>query len=84
MEYIIAFIILLLSIIVLMFFVLFNLLKKYEKLEEYVSNISLSVENITEKLEEIDSSGLFESDDEIGWFFEEIKKLGDQLARFIR
>jgi archaellum component FlaC len=78
------FILFLLSIIVLMGFVINNLLKKYEKLEEYVSNISLTVENITEKLKEIDSSGLFESDDEIGWFFEEIKKLGDQLARFIR
>ena len=78
------FILFLLSIIVLMGFVINNLLKKYEKLEEYVSNISLTVENITEKLKEIDSSGLFESDDEIGWFFEEIKKLGDQLARFIK
>jgi hypothetical protein len=81
MEY---FLIFLLLIIVVMVFIILNLLKKYENLEEYVSSISLTVIYIKEKLKEVDNSGLFESDDEIGWFFEEIKKLGDQLARFIK
>jgi hypothetical protein len=63
-------------------FIIWNLLIKLEKMEDYVFNLSLTLNKISIKLKEIDNSGAFESDDEIGWFFQEIKNLGDQLDRY--
>lgn len=63
-------------------FVIWNLLRKLEKTEDYISDLSLTLNYISKKLKEIDNSGMFESDDEIGWFFEETKKLGDQLDQY--
>jgi hypothetical protein len=68
--------------LIIFFFIIWNLLTKLEKMEDYVFNLSLTLNQISIKLKEIDSSGIFESDDEIGWFFEEIKNLGDQLDRY--
>ena len=34
------------------------------------------------KLDEIDQKGVFSSDDEIGWFFNEIKKIQNDISRF--
>jgi hypothetical protein len=39
--------------------------------------------NKNEKAEDkIDQRGLFKSDDEIGWFFNEVKKIQKNLSRF--
>ena len=35
-----------------------------------------------EKLEEIDGKGFFKSDDEIGWFFENIKYIQETLSQY--
>ena len=51
-------------------------------MEDYIFNLSLTLNRISIKLKEVDSSGIFESDDEIGWFFQEIKNLGDQLDQY--
>ena len=66
-----------------------NILKKYEKLEDkttkyenYMLNLSNTIEFSDKKLKEIDSRELFKSDDEIGWFFSQIKYLQEQLNNF--
>jgi hypothetical protein len=72
-------------LIILLFvgsFIIWNLLRKLEKMEDYIFNLSLTLNRISIKLKEVDSSGIFESDDEIGWFFQEIKNLGDQLDQY--
>jgi hypothetical protein len=77
--------ILLTILIILLFvgsFIIWNLLRKLEKMEDYIFNLSLTISRISLKLKEIDNSGIFESDDEIGWFFQEIKNLGDQLDQY--
>jgi cell division protein FtsL len=63
------------------FYVIWNLLKKNERLEDaniqqddYIQNISTLMSESNRKIKEIDSKQIFESDDEIGWFFKGIKE----------
>jgi hypothetical protein len=81
-------IILVLLVLVLMF-TNYNLLKKNEKCEDiiksyetYMVNFSNIINFSDKKIKEIDARGAFESDDEIGFFFKQIKFLQDQLNGF--
>jgi len=67
----------------------FNLLRKNEKAEDilisqqqFINKIEEQVTFTEEKLNKIDQKGLFKSDDEIGWFFNEIKVLQKKLSQF--
>lgn len=79
MEYIIGVLVL---IIVVLGYINWNLLRKLEKFEDYIENLSGTIASISTQLKEVDNSGMFESDDEIGWFFKEIKNLGDRLEQY--
>lgn len=66
-----------------------NLLRKNEKAEdiiisqgEFIQNFQSTIELSDKKLKELDTKGSFNSDDEIGWFFNEIKKLQNTLSQF--
>ena len=63
-------------------FALFNLLKKNESLEDFITKQSDAINACDQRLKNIDTRGTFSSDDEIGWFFEEIKKIQDALNEF--
>jgi|TARA_R110000796_G_scaffold159640_1_gene276497 hypothetical protein len=79
-----------LSVFVVIFgFTTFNLLKKNEKQEdvlviylEYLDKISKVIEISDKKLKEIDHSGVFKSDDEVGAFFKSIVQIQDILNDF--
>lgn len=79
-----------LGILVVIFgYTTFNLLKKAERLEDIITKYSDFVKefgeqiNVADKrLKEIDDRGLFKSDDEIGWFFEQIKVIQKSISRF--
>lgn len=67
-----------------------NLLKKLEKLEDtvqnqqkYVEDISNVLEDSSKRLREIDSKGSFSSDDEVGFFFENLKQIQSVLDAYI-
>jgi hypothetical protein len=67
----------------------YNLLRKNEKQEDilasylsYLDRLSRVIEVSDEKLKQIDSRGTFQSDDEIGFFFQQIKGLQDILNEF--
>ena len=67
----------------------YNLLRKNEKQEDvlaayllYMDNLSKIIEHSSDRLKKIDSKGTFESDDEIGWFFEQIKVIQERLNNF--
>ena len=67
----------------------FNLLRKAEKLEDLISKYSdfikefgNEIEAADKRLKQIDDKGLFNSDDEIGWFFEQIKVIQKSISRF--
>ena len=75
--------------VVVLGFTTFNLLKKNERQEdilagymEYLSRISGIIELSDKKLKEIDHKGSFESDDEVGFFFQEIKQIQETLNAF--
>jgi hypothetical protein len=67
----------------------YNLLRKNEKQEDvltayllYMDNLSKIIEHSDQQLKKIDSKGTFQSDDEIGWFFEQIKVIQSRLNNF--
>jgi hypothetical protein len=83
-------------LVVVLGFTTFNLLKKTEKQEDiialrdeilasyqiYLNKLSDIVELSDKKLKEIDHKGSFESDDEIGFFFQSVKQLQETLNVF--
>jgi len=82
--------IILLGLMVVIFgYTTFNLLRKSEKLEDivteydnYTLNLTTSLQESEDRLKEIDDKGIFEGDDEIGWFFNEIKQIQTNLSKF--
>ena len=67
----------------------FNLLRKFEKQEDilagyldYLDKLSRVIEVSDEKMKDVDSKGTFSSDDEVGFFFQQIKGLQDILNEF--
>ena len=63
-------------------FALFNLLKKNETLEDFISKQSDAENECDRRLKEIDKRNIFYADDEIGWFFQELKKIQEALNEF--
>ena len=60
-------------------YVIWNLMRKTELLETWVEDFGDRVTRVQQELNDIDSTGHFEADDEVGFFFDEIKQLGNQL-----
>ncbi len=76
-------------LVVILGYTTFNLLRKNEKAEDiiisqdiFIESTSSQIEKASQRLNEIDVKGSFKSDDEIGWFFEEIKILQNNLSAF--
>jgi hypothetical protein len=76
-------------LVVILGYTTFNLLRKNEKyedsIENYISffnNISNQIHQSEKRLKEIDEKGIFAGDDEIGWFFNEVKKIQNNLSKF--
>jgi hypothetical protein len=63
-------------------FALFNLLKKNESLEDFITKQSDAVNECDKRLKEIDDKGIFYADDQIGFFFKEVKKIQEALNEF--
>ena len=59
--------------------VVFYALRRINDYENIILNISNTIESIKLQLKTIDDKGTFESDDEVGFFFTEIKQLGKEL-----
>tara|TARA_B100001115_G_C15766516_1_gene375880 strand:+ start:413 stop:697 length:285 start_codon:yes stop_codon:yes gene_type:complete len=76
-------------LVIILGFTTFNLLRKNEKAEDivvgylqYLDQISRVIEISDEKVKKIDIKGSFKSDDEIGFFFEQIKGIQEVLNDF--
>ena len=59
--------------------VAFYALRRINEYENIILNINNTIETIKIQLKTIDDKGTFESDDEVGFFFQEIKQLGNDL-----
>ena len=65
-----------------MSFAVRNLLIKNEKLEDFISKQSDAINACDQRLKQIDNKNIFYADDEIGFFFEEVKKIQEALNEF--
>ena len=75
--------------VVVLGYTTFNLLRKNERQEDilasyltYLNKISDIIDMSDKKINEIDVKGSFQSDDEIGFFFTNIKMIQDVLNQF--
>ena len=75
--------------VVILGYTTINLLFKNEQAEDmiisqqkYISSISEIIKNSEKRLREIDEKEVFKSDDEIGWFFNEVKKIQNILSQY--
>ena len=64
------------------FFIIRNLLVKNERLEDFITKQSDAINTCNQRLKDIDNKNIFYADDEIGWFFQEVKKIQDALNEF--
>jgi hypothetical protein len=76
-------------LVILLGYTTYNLLKKNEQAEDliisyenHIVNLGQLISKANEKIKEIDAKGLFDSDDEIGWFFTHIKSIQDDMNNF--
>jgi hypothetical protein len=49
---------------------------------KYINEVSEIVQFVDKRMGELDNKGTFESDDEIGFFFQRIKLLNDLLKKY--
>ena len=69
-------------ILTAMGFAVINLLKKNEKLEDFIAKQSEAINECDKRLKQVDNKGIFYADDEIGWFFKELQKIQEALNEF--
>ena len=76
-------------LVVILGYTTLNLLRKNEKQEdvlvgymEYLDRLSRVIEASDQKLKEVDTKGIFEKDDEVGFIYEGIKKIQSILSEF--
>ena len=73
-------------LLIVCFFIIINLLRKLEKVDDELTDVSMNMEQFiveikkaNNTLKEIDSKGLFEKDDEVGSVFSGIKNVIDNI-----
>lgn len=74
------------SIILILIYIVWNLIRKVEKLEdeldtqdEFLGGIETKFNDALKRMQEIDRVGSFEADDESGFIFEKIKEVIEDL-----
>lgn len=74
----------------ILLYIIRNLLIKNEKYEDvvrdqtqYLQNISNAIGEGQKHLQNLDERGVFQSDDEVGYFFEQLKYVQDELNRYM-
>ena len=64
-------------------YVIWNLIRKTELLETWVEEFTQRIETVQTDLKVMDNRGAFESDDEVGSIFEQIKETVNKLDNLI-
>ena len=79
MEYVIL---ILIFIILSLVYVVYNLLSKVERYEDFIDQQELNNQTLLETLRRIDSKQMFEKDDEVGSLFVQLKDTITQFKQF--
>ena len=76
--------------LILSVYIIRNLLMKVEKYEDavtdqtsYLQSISNLIGESKKHLQSLDEKGIFQSDDEVGYFFEQMKLVQKELDRYM-
>ena len=76
-------------VVIISFIIIRNLIIKNEKqediikqYEDFIIKQSEAITACDQRLKQVDDKGIFKSDDEIGWMFEEILKIQEALNEF--
>ena len=71
-------------------YITYNLLRKVENYQditnnqsEYLVKVSSLIVDTQKHLNNLDERGVFKSDDEVGYFFNQMKKVQDELNRYM-
>jgi len=72
----------LIALLIVAGFAIYNLIRKNEVLEDFIAKQSEAIDYCDRRLQTIDDKGSFVADDEIGWFFKEVKKIQEALNDF--
>ena len=64
-------------------YVIWNLTRKTELLETWIEDFTDRISRVQQELKDIDSTGHFEADDEIGSIFDSIKEVINDLNDFV-
>ena len=64
------------------FFIIRNLIKKNERLEDFITKQSEAIEACDQRLKQLDDKNIFYADDQIGFFFKEVQKIQEALNEF--
>lgn len=62
------------ALLIVSLFIIWNLMKKNEILEDFIAKQSEAIDYCDRRLKTIDDKGSFIADDEVGWFFEKLRK----------
>ena len=60
-------------------YIIWNLMRKTELLETWIEDFGDRITRVQQELKDIDSTGHFEADDEVGSIFDSIKEVIDEL-----
>ena len=64
------------------FFIIRNLLKQTERLEDFITKQSEAIVACGVRLKQLDQKGSFHADDEIGFFFKSVEEIQEALNEF--
>jgi len=77
-------------VLVILSYIIRNLMIKVEKYEDvtidqtkYLQNISNVIKESNKHLNTLDERGVFQSDDEVGLFFQQLKLIQEELDRYM-
>jgi hypothetical protein len=80
----------LVGLLIFLAYINYNLLRKVEKYEDvtadqvgYLQRISNTVRDSQKYLKELDEKGVFQGDDEVGYFFNNMKKVQQELNTYM-
>ena len=80
----------LVAIILTFSYIIRNLMIKVEKYEDvtvdqtkYLQSISNIIVESNKHIQNLDENGVFQSDDEVGYFFEQMKLIQEELNRYM-
>ena len=69
-------------VLTISFFIIRNLILRNEQLEDFISKQSDAISACDQRLKQLDDKNIFYADDEIGFFFKEVKKIQEALNEF--